>query len=55
MVVSILSLSSYYNKMKEEKEYSGIWKDFGCILSAIAIIGILALIATLIYQFVSGA
>lgn len=41
--------------MKKEKEYSGIWKDVGCILSAIAILGILTLIVTLIYQFASGA
>ena len=41
--------------MKEEKEYSGIWKNVGCLLSALAILGIIAVIIILIYQFVIGA
>ncbi|MDT0607462.1 hypothetical protein [Croceitalea rosinachiae] len=40
---------------KKEKEYSGVWKDIGCILSALAIFGIIAVITILIYQFLRGA
>jgi hypothetical protein len=40
--------------MEEEKEYSGIWKDIGCVLSAIAILGILALFVVLGYLFFNG-
>ncbi|GMN05326.1 hypothetical protein MTsPCn5_07140 [Croceitalea sp. MTPC5] len=40
--------------MEKEQEYSGIWKNIGCILSAIAIFGILAFIGIMAYQLFSG-
>jgi len=41
--------------MEEEKAYSGIWKDVGCLLSAIAIIAVVVFLAILVYQLFSGA
>ncbi|KPM33305.1 Hypothetical protein I595_208 [Croceitalea dokdonensis DOKDO 023] len=41
--------------MKEEKEYSGIWKNIGCILSAVAIIALVVFLGILAYQLFSGA
>jgi len=40
--------------MKEEKEYTGIWKNIGCFLSALAILGIIAVFIILGYLFFSG-
>lgn len=40
--------------MDEEKEYSGIWKKVGCILSVIAIFSMLGLFFLLVYLFFSG-
>ncbi|WP_350285969.1 hypothetical protein [uncultured Croceitalea sp.] len=41
--------------MAKEKEYTGIWRDIGCLLSAVAILGIIAVILIFIYQLVSGS
>ena len=40
--------------MEEEKEYKGVWRDIGCILSALALIGIATFIGVLLYQFFSN-
>ncbi|WP_255512456.1 hypothetical protein [Flagellimonas sp. S3867] len=39
---------------EKEKEYSGFWKNAGCILSVIAIFGILAVIVIAVYMFAKG-
>jgi len=41
--------------MEEEKEYKGIWKNIGCILSAIAIFGMLAIGVILLISLISKA
>jgi len=41
--------------MKEEKAYNGIWKDIGCLLSAVALIGIAVFFGILCYQLFSNA
>ena len=38
----------------EEKEYSGIWKQAGCILSLVAILGIIALFVMGFYLLIQG-
>lgn len=40
---------------EKQKEYNGFWKQLGCILSVIAILGILAVFAIGAYLFFKGA
>lgn len=39
---------------KEEKAYNGIWKQAGCILSLIAIFGIIGLMIMGLYLLIQG-
>ncbi|MFT0715727.1 hypothetical protein [Flagellimonas lutimaris] len=39
---------------EKEKEYQGIWKQAGCILSLIAIFGIIALFIIGLYLLIQG-
>lgn len=38
----------------EEKEYNGIWRQIGCILSLVAILGIIALFVMGFYLLIQG-
>lgn len=40
--------------MENEETYNGFWKQAGCLLSVIAILGIIAVIALAGYMFVKG-
>ncbi|MDC6364585.1 MULTISPECIES: hypothetical protein [Flavobacteriaceae] len=39
---------------KKEKEYNGFWKQLGCILSLIAILGIMAIFVIGFYLLING-
>ncbi|HKL91398.1 MAG: hypothetical protein ACX93O_08690 [Flagellimonas sp.] len=39
---------------EKEKAYNGIWKQAGCILSLIAIFGIIALVIIGLYLLIQG-
>jgi len=39
---------------EKEKAYNGIWKQAGCILSLIAIFGIIALVVIGFYLLIQG-
>jgi len=39
---------------KKEVDYSGIWMKVGCFLSALAILGVLAVIALFAFNLLSG-
>jgi len=39
---------------EKEKEYNGIWKQMGCILSLIAILGIIAVVIIGLYLLIQG-
>ncbi len=39
---------------KEEKEYRGIWKQIGCILSLVAIFGMIGLMIMGLYLLIQG-
>ncbi|WP_262708047.1 hypothetical protein [Flagellimonas allohymeniacidonis] len=41
--------------MEEKEVYRGFWQQLGCVLSLIAILGILFLIGLGIYFFLTGA
>lgn len=47
----VLYLSPMANK---ETEYSGIWMKVGCFLSALAILGIITVIALFAFNLLSG-
>jgi len=39
---------------EKEKEYNGIWKQLGCVLSLIAIFGIIALVVMSLYLLIQN-
>ncbi|WP_298789526.1 hypothetical protein [uncultured Allomuricauda sp.] len=39
---------------EKKKEYKGFWKDIGCILSVVAILGIITIIILGIYMLLQG-
>ncbi|MGW9686171.1 hypothetical protein [Flagellimonas sp. 2504JD1-5] len=39
---------------EKEKEYSGFWKNAGCILSVAAIFGIMVVIILAVYMLIKG-
>ncbi|WP_420601302.1 hypothetical protein [Flagellimonas sp.] len=39
---------------EKEKEYNGFWKQIGCILSVIAILGIVSVVVLGIYMLLKG-
>ncbi len=52
----VIFAHSYSNLLMQEKEkpYNGFWKQLGCILSVIAIFGIIALFVVGFYLFIKG-